>query len=494
MKPLAQARAEYLLHQLDTSDARRLKRSLQEVSQLYRAGWRIPGHERQGVLRNKLNGMLFSSDPKVVRWALNTIALAGHRDTNEEAVGYALEKFGNDPEVVAAAVAAIAAINPASLKSLGKKRKLDKDILVLASLQHGKLEEALVRKTKIDIEQAASEVLKLALVLVGMAKAPEFLFHPRHDNAAIVTALGKHHDPVVSQYSVWAIMENKGLGVGDLGIDVHRLDEYPRNVRAWANRLIASDQGFAISNMGMLERGSLDTEREAREGLAIGVRYTCFDGLEEFTVQWLNDEGDQEVRGYIVDHMSTNAHRIPVYRKMVELEYTDTATSGDKRRRIEAMCEGTTVYRELKKLSVQEQMGSLGLGGPIVQIGTLEINVSKSGSKDINITGNVQSGVITSGDGATSFGTANTTGNSNAVAIQRVLDATAELLKDTGVEPAVQKELASDVAAAITDPSRGRLENVLKGLAKLESASTSSEKVIAAASKLWQQLTALLGS
>jgi hypothetical protein len=492
--PLNQAHAEFLLHQLDTTDGNRLKRSLQELCQLYRSGRFVHGADRQLTLRNKLNGLVFKPDPKVRRWALNAIAVAGKREHNEDAVTYVLEKHADDPEAVAAAVAALAVINPASLKSQGRKRRLDKDMLVLAALQHGKVEDTQLRKTKIDIERAASEALKLALLLVGMSKAPEYLFHPRHGNAAIVTALGKHHDPIVSQYSVWAITENKDFGVRDLGIDINRLDEYPSNVRAWANRLVGSDQGFAIDHLELLERGSQDPAQEAREGLAIGIKYTCFDGLEEFTVQWLNDEGDQEIRAYIVDHMATNAHKIPTYRKMVELEYTDTATSLAKRSRIEAMCEGTPVYRELRKLSIQEQMGSLGLGGPTVQIGHLEVNVSKNASKDINITGSVQAGTISSGDGANSLGTSNFIAPSKVVAVQRLLDATSDLLQDPGVEPSVKKELAADVAEARTQPSPGRIEKVMKGLAKLETASTSSEKVIDAARNVWKQLSSILMS
>lgn len=492
-QPLNSAHADYLLLQLDKTDGSRLKRSLQEICQLYRMGRFVHGADRQFSLRNKLNSLVFKDDPKVRRWALNAIAVAGKREQNEGAVSYILDKHADDPEAVAAAIAALAVINPASLKSQGKKRKLDSDILVLAALQHGTIGQAQIKKTKIDIERAASEVLKLALLLIGMSKAPELLFHPRHGNAAIVTALGKHHDPIVSQYSVWAITENKELGVRDLGIDLVRLDEYPSNVRAWANRLVGSDQGFAIQHLDFLDRGSQDPEQEAREGLAIGIRYTCFDGIDEFTVQWLNDEGDKEVRAYIVDHMATNAHKIPTYRRLVELEYTDGATTEATRKRIEAMCEGTPVYRDLRRLAVQEQMGSLGLG-PTFQIGRLEINVSKNASKDINITGSVQAGTISSGDGAASFATSNSIGGPKAIATQQLLDTIRELLKDPGVDPSVKKELDADLAQAKADPSPGRVEKVIKGLEKLEKASSSSEKIVAVARKLWEQLSGIASS
>ncbi len=492
IQPLNPKRAEFLLHQLDNTDAKRLKRSLQEVSQLYRAGWFIPGQDKQNLLRNRLNSMLFSRDQKVVRWALNTIAVAGRKELNEEAVIFALEKYKDDPEIIAAAIAALAAISPATIPTLRKKQNLDEEILVLASLQHNTVDASQVQKMKIDIECATSEVLKLALVLVGMSRAPEYLFDPRHGNAAIVKALGSHEDPIVSQYSVWAITENKTLGVRDLGVNIMQLDNYPANVRGWANRLLASDQIYAIGNVGLLQRGSQDPDSKAREGLAIGMRHTCFDGLEEFTIPWLNDEDDHEVRDYIIDHLSTNAHKIDVYGKMVELEYTDSSITAVKRRRIEAMCEGTPLYRQLQKLSVKEQMGTLGLGGTVFQIENVEINVSNNSSRDIKIEGNVQAGTIASGDGAKSQEIHNIANSSKTVTVQRLLHATAQLLEDPGVEPSIRKELAANVAEAGADPTPSKLDKVIKGLSQLASASTSSEKVVASAGKILGHLSDLL--
>ena len=69
--------------------------------------------------------------------------------------------------------------------------------------------------------------------------------------------LGKHHDPVVSQYSIWAITENSALGVADLGIDLKNIEQLPANVRAWVFQLLASRAGsfHPESNGGFPDAG-----------------------------------------------------------------------------------------------------------------------------------------------------------------------------------------------------------------------------------------------
>jgi hypothetical protein len=73
------------------------------------------------------------------------------------------------------------------------------------------------------VENASPDLLKLALVVVGLDRAPQNMVHPRHDNSQLVRALGVHHDNVVSQYSIWAITENQSLGLKDLGVDIRNI-------------------------------------------------------------------------------------------------------------------------------------------------------------------------------------------------------------------------------------------------------------------------------
>ncbi len=145
--------------------------------------------------------------------------------------------------------------------------------------------------------------MKLALVVVGLDRAPPNMLHPRHDNPQLVRALGGHDDNIVSQYSVWAITENPSLRLGDLGIDIRGIEQQPANVRAWVFRLIAMTPEDAERNFEYLELGMRDPVAEARAGLAIGLKDTFFDGLEALVLDWFTGEHDAEVRQHLLDHM-----------------------------------------------------------------------------------------------------------------------------------------------------------------------------------------------
>jgi hypothetical protein len=93
----------------------------------------------------------------------------------------------------------------------------------------------------LDVDQASPDLLKLALIVVGLGRSPENLLNPRHTDAEMVRVLGRHDHPEVSQYSVWAITENGNLGVKDLGIPIDDIDDYPPNVRAWVLQLLAME-------------------------------------------------------------------------------------------------------------------------------------------------------------------------------------------------------------------------------------------------------------
>jgi hypothetical protein len=101
-------------------------------------------------------------------------------------------------------------------------------MVTLAALQHVDANKLDLSALPLDVETASPDLLKLGLVVVGLDRAPLNMFHPKHDNAQIVKALGGHHDRIVSQYSIWAITENRTLRLADLGVDSGVSSSYRR--------------------------------------------------------------------------------------------------------------------------------------------------------------------------------------------------------------------------------------------------------------------------
>lgn len=106
---LSRPNVEYLKAQLATGNADRTKRGLQELCRLYRRGFRVTPAEVIGI-EQTIVGLLHTPqgrDDKVRRWALNAIARLGREEICLEAVLNILDRYSDDPQTAASAIAAI---------------------------------------------------------------------------------------------------------------------------------------------------------------------------------------------------------------------------------------------------------------------------------------------------------------------------------------------------------------------------------------------------
>ena len=100
--------AAYIELLIGDSDPESKKIGLQRLCKLYRQGLRYRDGERLAI---HLMGLLFNDAPKVKRWALNALALAGTRK-NVVAIVEAMQRNRTDPDVLGAGVCALCALLP----------------------------------------------------------------------------------------------------------------------------------------------------------------------------------------------------------------------------------------------------------------------------------------------------------------------------------------------------------------------------------------------
>lgn len=99
-RPISSITTDYILSRLDSRSVVQVKRGLQELCALYRRGYRIYDRNQLNALRIKLSAHVLSSDPKICRWALNAVALAGDKTSNMAAVGHAISNSFESPDIV----------------------------------------------------------------------------------------------------------------------------------------------------------------------------------------------------------------------------------------------------------------------------------------------------------------------------------------------------------------------------------------------------------
>lgn len=302
---ISHEKAAYLKFELLNGDARRTKSALQELCRHYRCGEQLNSEARTDFEKT-INGMVLvrNQDPKVVRWCLNALAQIGRRSECAFYVEQAIKLYEGTPEIVAAGVAALSHMFRGELDEVPMLGSVDPTIRILAALQNtppAKLDFS--KLPKINIDTADPEVLKLALITVGLNKDIENLFHPRHTNGQIVKALGQYdRDSVVVQYSVWAVLENMRLTIGDLGIPFSSLEKHPPNVQSKLLQLVAEKETSAVLRQETIERGTWLPAIEARDGLAKGLLQKYYEGLEDITLPWFDQEAEDRVKQHLAEH------------------------------------------------------------------------------------------------------------------------------------------------------------------------------------------------
>ena len=457
---------DYLKSQIETGDPARTKKALQEICKHYRDGYRVHPNQLAG-LEQSVVGLLYTqgSDEKVRRWALNTIARLGREPQCMEAVMHTLKQYENEPQTSAAAIAAIFRMSRKA-KQILKRLSFDEQMVTLAALQHVEANRLDLSALPINVENASSDLLKLALVVVGVDRAPPNMMHPRFENSELVKALGGHHDNIVAQYTVWAITENPSLNLSDIGIDIRLVEEQPANVRAWIFRLIAMTAEDAERNFEYVELGSRDPAVEARAGLAVGLKGTYFDGLEALVTDWFISEPEAEVRQHLLDNMIRQAGNCASYEGLVVEIYEKEPTGSSLRKRMEATAAGTSLYARLRRA---DRSGDLFEG---------VINVTNN---TFNIKGGIQGGAVSLGGDATNIGstTSNQYNQQTVEAIQSELSKLERELHEAKIDAAVKQSVLDAVKSAKADTSPDKVWKVV-------SAIRHTREIVLAGTAVWE--------
>lgn len=470
---LAELEERYIGQQIADTDAATKKFGLQLLCKRARSGI-MP--RRPAAMRQLIVGAVYWPDQKVRRWVLNALALLGTKD-DVEAIIEAIGRDVDDPDILSAGIAALFSIErAATVEALIEKKGIGLEgVALLAGAQSSPDLADRVRLSRVNVETATDAELRMALVLVGLNKAPPNTFSIKHENGAIVGALNTHHEKSVAQYSVWAISENSSLSLADLQVPLTDIESLTDNVRGWIYRLIAERDETATKNIDYLYLGAQDPAADARRGLSSGLSHVYFDGLEEMTMEWLPRETESSVSDRLIEHMARAVDRCEMYGEPVLYAYRNSGIHSLLRARISSAASGTKLYRNLKLIDLEAEGSDL-----LFDLG------DKMGAKNLvnqNFFGNV--GNVT-GSGDIHIDTLQMLAGSQVD--ESIRPALAQLVTILGKEE-VPKEVSvaghSLVQDAIKNPTKptlaklvGWLKNAKEGSASLASTAGSLTKIV----------------
>lgn len=350
-------RAVFIKYELEHGDARRQKAALQDLSWRCRHG-EVLSSEQRTSFESTICGLVLrdGQDAKVARWCLNALALIGRREHSGRYVELALRQYEQIPEIVAAAVAALGRMFGGRLDELASLLSVDPTIRILAALQYVDPTKLDLANFRIDIENADDEVLKLALITVGLNRDIENLFHPRCKNGEFVKKLGQHGNRIVVQYSAWAVLENQRLSIADLGVPLDDIGSLPPNVQSKVLQAVAVLESDLFKRHKIVSDGPFYASYEAREGLAKGLRSEYYDGLADVTISWFDQEAHQPVRALLAEHFARHASSCPPYEQKA-LEIMES--SPELSRRLLVGAERTPLFGKLKNIEGRDGMADL---------------------------------------------------------------------------------------------------------------------------------------
>ncbi|SFQ14736.1 hypothetical protein SAMN05421853_102127 [Roseivivax halotolerans] len=471
--------AELLKVSIESGDNPRVKRALQTLCKLYWDGSRLMPQGRQSLEPTILGALVRSdSDEKVRRWSLSALAQLGRPEVSWSPVLQAIIQHEHEPQVVSAGIAAAFKLDgKAAFRELQAKDIVSPEFLAISAMQtapHSLFED---NPPSLNVEEASVTTLKLSLILVGLERAPENLFHPKYQNNELIRSLSTHHDPLVSQYSIWAASENSSLGVLDVSVDVKDIEQMPPNIRSYIYRLYASNKEPIPLQNDVIEAASTDKDIEARLGAAIGLRDNAYDGIGPIVLDWFYDEEDTEVQKYLLDHISRQAERISDYHAHVPSLFSSFENDQTMRQVMLSATQGTDLYKTLRQMEYREN--DLFSGGNTV---TNNININNSGN---------MSGTSLSGQGDIDASRASNVANSGTMNWEQGLSAISdarEIIKDAPLPPDMLEATQSALDEAEKAPSEVTFKSAADSLETCEKALGSingmAEKATSLAGKI----------
>lgn len=445
---IARREADYIQLLLGHPGPRGKEAGLERLCAHYRSGRLL--RDSHNICQS-LTGLLYDPDENVRRWAFNAIALVGTREQNLDATIDALNRNRGNEDVFAAGVSALVALtDPQSVQAEIKRAGLEVEgPVLLAAAQYGPGFYDRLRDVTVDPDFASATELRLATVLVGLDKAPENLFSPKYANGDVLGSFHTHGDRQVAQYAAWAAYEHPQLGLSNLGFRPTEIRDQVPDVRKYGARLLATDDASVAQHSALIDELTHDPEPKVREGLASGLLRSYSPGFEATTARWYTRETDRASKEALIEHFVANAGRCDLYRDIAIEEYKAAPQGAMLRAKLEARAEGSDIYREFRRLDLQDTSLELfgeergKVGGTTVNNNTFNINAQNVGV--VGATNEVSGGVTQSAN--QTFQTAT-----------NLVDDLIRLLPEDGKVASEGRAIAEAAKAA---PSKGAFEKVL---------------------------------
>jgi hypothetical protein len=312
--------------------------------------------------RQQVLGHLWSEDIFVRRWAIKAIALLGLGPSTRRSIISSRLPDESDFENRTWLIAAISKLfSEPSVKKICDDEGIDYekeyDLSVRLFRDSSGLET--IGTKFVNIEKEGPLALKWFSLLEGYQKAPENLAHTSFSNTEMVRQLNRHHDAIVSEYSVWSLWQNPNCSAKMLSFKEDEISTKAVSVRRWIYRLYAKTPNLFVQKQDLFSSFTNDVGVKAREGLALGLSHEVLAGIEDLMLEWYSCEEDPEVRDLVLEHIAKNSTLDSRFPAVVTKEYRKYLAGASFRKRMLSSASGTALLNDLRKIDLMEDASKL---------------------------------------------------------------------------------------------------------------------------------------
>ncbi len=449
---------------------RGIKKGLQELCTLYEAGryLRDPTDVRQ-----QIHSHLNSQAILLRRWALKALGLIGHPDDTSRIV----ERLRVETDVEAQTWGAAALLKNADdrgVKDVCAEANMERTTaLALAARLYAPDRWLKLHPEPIVVSLNDDDLtLKWAIFLVGYDRAPDAMFHAKHENPIFLGELNNHPTPEISEYSVWAMWERDDFGVADLKIALEEVDKHPDSVRKWLYRLMLKAPALTGLDPGAVDHlRRKERDISAREGLALGLIGDVGLNFNSVLLDWYHTEADPGIKETLLVGMARRSSGNPDFEELVRATFVHEQPGGAVRKRLLAATAQSPMNLTLKKIEADDELrrqGLLEFYSPGIAIfgGNNDMSSNKTTfTAGRDMTGQVMAG----GDVVGSANSAVQNLDQSRSADQKILSDVLALIAQLNLQGDEASSVAEAVKVVAEDPkpeNKGKLLSVVKALGK----------------------------
>lgn len=308
---------EYIFALLKSGSPDQEKRGLQAICALLEKGILIQEEDKAELLRD-ISKFKLSNNVILRRWLYKVIGLLNQRHyiSYLKSQLYDHETDEENRTWITAAIYRLLEKKEAS--AIIRASSVDS---ILTQLSSGFYEPIFLPKSIKTLSQIIDDNNEIGLKWLGLIYGNASQNIPVNPVKLkdLITRLNLHDDPIVAEYSIWALQKAPFCRYSDCLIPPQDIASSPPNVRRWLYRLITNDIQTINSNYDLIkDRIQSETDISAREGLAIGLSKFA---NEEFLVpiigDWFKSEKNPIVRIQLLIAIAKNADHIQIYNNIV---------------------------------------------------------------------------------------------------------------------------------------------------------------------------------